>query len=154
MGGESRYGVKAPRVVYEVFDEEVVVLDLESGSYYSLRASAAWIFQAAAGGASRTEIAATFVRGDDDRGHADRADMPATVGAFLDSLVSEGLLVPQPANGGPPARLDPPGDAGPFTPPQFEKFTDMQDLLLLDPIHDVDETGWPRAATKAGGTPK
>ena len=25
----------------------------------------------------------------------------------------------------------------------FERFTDMQDLLLLDPIHDVDETGWP-----------
>jgi hypothetical protein len=22
-------------------------------------------------------------------------------------------------------------------------YEDMQDLLLLDPIHDVDETGWP-----------
>lgn len=150
MGGESRYGVKAPRVVYEVFDEEVVVLDLESGSYYSLRASAAWIFQAAAGGASSGAIASAF----SSRRNHDGADMHAAVGAFLDSLVSEGLLVPQPETATPPARLDLPGDAGPFTPPRFEKFTDMQDLLLLDPIHDVDETGWPRAATKAGGTPK
>jgi hypothetical protein len=26
----------------------------------------------------------------------------------------------------------------------FERFTDMGDLLLLDPVHDVeDEKGWP-----------
>lgn len=74
MGGESRYGVKAPRVVYEVFDEEVVVLDLESGSYYSLRASAAWIFQAAAGGASSGAIAAAFA----SRGNDDPADVHAS----------------------------------------------------------------------------
>ena len=154
MGGESRYGVEAPRVVYETFDDEVVVLDLESGSYYSLRATAAWIFRAAAGGASRTAIAAAFAPGPEDRGNGDFADVHAAVGAFLDSLVAEGLLVPRPGTATSPAGLDPSGDAGPFTPPRLEKFTDMQDLLLLDPIHDVDETGWPRAAAKAGGTPK
>ncbi len=30
-----------------------------------------------------------------------------------------------------------------FTNPVLEKFTDMADLLLLDPIHEVDESGWP-----------
>jgi hypothetical protein len=25
----------------------------------------------------------------------------------------------------------------------LHKYTDMEELLLLDPIHDVDETGWP-----------
>jgi hypothetical protein len=25
---------------------------------------------------------------------------------------------------------------------------DMQDLLLLDPIHDVDEVGWPTPAAR------
>jgi len=145
-----RFAVKAPRVVYEVFDGEVVVLDLESGSYYSLRASAAWIFQAAARGASSGAIAAAFSPG----GYGDPADARAVVAAFLDSLVTEGLLVAQSESATPPALLDLPGDAGPFTVPGFEKFTDMQDLLLLDPIHDVDETGWPRAATKAGDTLK
>jgi len=24
-----------------------------------------------------------------------------------------------------------------------EKYTDMQDLVLLDPVHEVDERGWP-----------
>jgi hypothetical protein len=30
-----------------------------------------------------------------------------------------------------------------FVAPVLHKHTDMQDLLLLDPIHEVDETGWP-----------
>lgn len=32
-------------------------------------------------------------------------------------------------------------DRLPFTPLVLEKFTDMADLLLLDPIHDVDDAG-------------
>jgi hypothetical protein len=30
-----------------------------------------------------------------------------------------------------------------FMPPELFKYTDMQDVLLLDPIHDVDVKGWP-----------
>jgi hypothetical protein len=26
----------------------------------------------------------------------------------------------------------------------FEKYTDMESLLMADPIHEVDEFGWPR----------
>ena len=28
------------------------------------------------------------------------------------------------------------------------KYTDMQELLLLDPIHEVDATGWPEIEPK------
>ena len=28
-------------------------------------------------------------------------------------------------------------------PPVLNKYTDMQDLLLIDPIHDVEAHGWP-----------
>ncbi len=32
----------------------------------------------------------------------------------------------------------------------MNKYTDMQDLLLLDPIHEVDETkGWPTRDPKS-----
>lgn len=26
----------------------------------------------------------------------------------------------------------------------FERFTDLEEMLTADPIHDVDERGWPR----------
>ena len=33
---------------------------------------------------------------------------------------------------------------GPYSSPQLEKYEDMQELITLDPIHEVnDEAGWP-----------
>ena len=32
-----------------------------------------------------------------------------------------------------------------YAAPKLATYSDLQDLLLLDPIHDVDETGWPAA---------
>lgn len=32
-----------------------------------------------------------------------------------------------------------------FEVPVLHKYTDMEDLLLLDPIHEVDDEGWPVA---------
>ena len=32
-----------------------------------------------------------------------------------------------------------------FQTPTLNADSDMEDLLLLDPIHDVDEKGWPQA---------
>ena len=31
----------------------------------------------------------------------------------------------------------------PFVSPSLNGYSDMRDLLLIDPIHDVDEGGWP-----------
>ncbi len=42
--------------------------------------------------------------------------------------------------------FSPPAIQGAFAPPRLQRYTDMQDLLLLDPIHDVDEVGWPVAS--------
>jgi hypothetical protein len=33
----------------------------------------------------------------------------------------------------------------------LERYTDMQELLLLDPIHDVDESGWPHRKVPGKG---
>ena len=65
----------------------------------------------------------------------------------LRSLEAESLIRSS-ANGAsasPPAPGASDGAAlGAFAPPAFEKFTDMEELLLLDPIHEVGDTGWPR----------
>jgi hypothetical protein len=36
-------------------------------------------------------------------------------------------------------------------PPVLERYTDMQELLFLDPIHDVDESGWPHRKVEGEG---
>jgi hypothetical protein len=32
---------------------------------------------------------------------------------------------------------------GSFSKPLLEKFDDMSELIMLDPVHDVTEHGWP-----------
>ena len=52
----------------------------------------------------------------------------------MDDINGEPLRGPVPmASGGLP----------PFEPPTLSKYKDMQDMLLLDPVHDVEEAGWP-----------
>ena len=42
------------------------------------------------------------------------------------------------------------GAARAFRAPVLQKFTDMQEMLLLDPIHDVDARGWPHQKSDDG----
>jgi hypothetical protein len=64
----------------------------------------------------------------------------ADVVAFLAELEAEGLLLD--GNGDGPAPGSPAPGPGHVTL-VLHRYTDMQDLIVLDPIHDVDETGWP-----------
>ena len=69
--------------------------------------------------------------------------------SFCAELEREGLIVsldgtadsdPEPS-----FDLPQPNNGQVFSPPVVEKYTDMQDLVLLDPVHEVDERGWPHA---------
>ena len=143
MSSEARYEVNKPEVVDESVDGEALIVHLGTGAYYSARgtADAAWTWFAA--GASATEVAEAL---------ADGAGVDAAgqaVRAFLDDILAEGLMRPRST---PPAAM-PVHAPGPFSAPLLEKFTDMQDLLLLDPIHDVDDAqGWPNARPAVPGS--
>ena len=124
--------INSPAVNHQSIDGEVVAINLATGAYYSLRNLAAAIWERIDAGrlpdAILAEVATLY--GEDAR--------PA-VEKFLDQLADEGLLV----HGRHAASITPAPLPATFGPPVFEKFTDMQDLLLLDPIHEVDEIGWP-----------
>jgi hypothetical protein len=138
-----RFQVNSPNVIHETIEGEVIVIDLKSGTYYSLREAGATVWQAVEQGASEEEIqAALEVRYE---GHSD--DMRDAVRRLLDELESEGLIRLDDGTAGAPAQLaltdDPPV---PFRAPVLEKHTDMQDLILIDPVHEVGTRGWPQAA--------
>jgi hypothetical protein len=132
-----------PQVIHETIDGETIIIDLVSGTYYSLQGTGPEIWNRLAGGQSATRIVDGLAPG-----HAgDRAEVEAAVAAFLRELESEQLIAPAESNGnGMAAEADGAEAAGPFAPPKLEKYTDMQDIILLDPVHKVDDRGWPHAA--------
>ena len=131
------YRTDVPNTASELFDGEVVIAHYGSGHYYSVSQGGALIWQGLRCGLSVAEIIDWLT------GHfeADAATIRAQVEAFLARLGEEGLLIEA---GAPKEIVVPPTVAiEAWREPVFERFDDLQELLLLDPVHDVTEAGWP-----------
>ena len=142
-----RFTIKSPQVIHETVDAEAVIVNLETGHYYMLKETGERIWAALARGASVRDIVAELGGADDGVDGA----LEATVSTFLRELLAEGLIVPAPDAAGEPRAAGAPALARPGTPvaaPVLEKFQDMKELILLDPVHEVHEDlGWPHPRT-------
>jgi hypothetical protein len=133
------------QIAYENFvDSETLAINLGTGTYYSMRGSSSRLWNLIVAGVPSASIVAEFKNADDTDPNA----VEVAVEEFLDRLVAEQLIAPV-STAAEEAAAVVPGPAtapGPFEPFNLDVFTDMEDLLLLDPIHDVDDAGWPLAA--------
>jgi hypothetical protein len=141
--GEGGLRVNTPHVIHETIDGEVIVINLASGNYYSVKGAGAdvWdVIQSSPGANEGTIVDAIAGRFDEPRDAVE----PEIVG-FLEQLRREELVAA--SEDGVVVSIPPSNGAGngarAFERPLLEKYTDMQDLVLLDPVHEVDATGWP-----------
>lgn len=135
------YRIASPQITSEIVDGEVMIINLKNGHYFNLNGSCIEIWGLVQDGASRDKILSRLSRSYS----ADREVLAAELDRLLAELQKEELIglfsgedPPAQAAGAPAAPL-------PFVAPVLTKFSDMQELLLLDPIHDVDDAGWPQA---------
>jgi coenzyme PQQ synthesis protein D (PqqD) len=143
----SGFCVSSANIHSQKFDDEVVIIDTASGVYFSLRGSAVDVWSLIEANGSRASIAAALAA----RYDSDQAAIGAAVEHCLSQFVAHGLIRKTTSHDA--AKLDSfkNGARQPFVEPLIEHFTDMQDLLLLDPVHDVSEGGWPLTEPKAAG---
>jgi hypothetical protein len=142
MEGTQQFTVDRERVVHETIDGETILVQLETGNYYSLRGTAVEMWSLIESGHSIEEITAQLRQ----RYDAQDEELKAATQSLVDALAAEQLIERFTSTNGDAApryavALDEPNGA--FAQPQFEKFTDMQGFLLLDPIHETDSSGWP-----------
>jgi hypothetical protein len=118
----TTFTIPVTRVISEVLDGEAIIIDSMSGAYFTLDADGTAVWTKLQDGAI------------DAAGLAAGAGLAADrVQDVMAELVAAGLVT---ADGDAPAGRD--GARSVLT-----KYTDMEELLLLDPIHDVDSAGWP-----------
>lgn len=141
VNSTARFEVNDPHVVAEIVDDEVVAVDLRSGCYYSLTLTASFIWIALTAGKTFSETLQA-VKTAYDQPEENLADV---LEAFIKKLVDEGLLRLSGRDvsaGALPARAH----RAVYQTPVLEKFTDMKEFLLVDPIHEVNVRGWPHKA--------
>ncbi|HRE02773.1 MAG TPA: PqqD family protein [Ilumatobacteraceae bacterium] len=135
-----RHRIAHGEIAHERVDDEVIAVDLTTGAYYSLRGAGADTWDLLVGGADEAEVVATLRA----RYEIIGGDVEADVDAFVRDLLAAGLLAGDDAVSEatrPPLPTLASGTT--YTRPTLEAYDDMQGLLLLDPIHEVDEAGWP-----------
>ena len=140
-------------ILFEDFDDEIVAINLKSGYYYSINGSGILIWELLTKSFSPRQIIKIHTNafpGTD-------AEFEQSIKDFITELESEGILV-QSGEEDEDAEIS--EDfvqkiklKNKIIPklPVFEKYTDQQELLLLDPIHEVSDIGWP---DKKGDSPE
>jgi hypothetical protein len=125
------------KISARTFEDEIVAAHFSTGVYYSFRDSAAEIWYGLMAGVPSERVAELV------GAHSELA--PAAFARAMDDfiLALEGeLLIKQGSAAADPSWQPRPPNA-PFVAPVYERFTDMEELLLLDPVHDVGMTGLP-----------
>jgi len=136
----QKYRVDTENIMHETIDGEVVIVNLETGTYYAFDGAGEFIWDRLSGdGAELDQLVdaacASYL------GSAE--DISAGVTRFFNALQKEQMLVAAdtvantaPAVADQAVRVE-------FQLPKLNIYTDMEALLLADPIHEVESDGWP-----------
>ncbi|HXZ79271.1 MAG TPA: PqqD family protein [Terriglobales bacterium] len=140
MNLSTQFRVNTPNVTHETIDGETVIVNLVSGNYYSLQGTGVLIWLLVERGFS-VEAVIDWLK---HRYPSKASEIEPCVLSLLGQLSEEDLIVPGAVpSSTPEAPSMNESVEGRFEPQALQKFTDMQELLLLDPIHEVDSAGWP-----------
>ena len=133
---QARFKINNPNVVHQVIGGETILINLQKGHYHSLDKSGTWVLQFVEKGASAEQICAAIAGTCGT--HAER--LHGEVTQFLSELAAGELILPDARKDAPASiRLDAPDPGFQFKTPLLQTFTDMEEFLLLDPIHYEEE---------------
>ena len=137
-----RYSIDAKNISHERLEDEVIIINLARGAYYSGSGPAADVWTLISQGASVEEATALL-----SAAYAHDAELVRTdVEHCVATMVAREIIQSDEAPSRPKAELALPEAArNGWTQPNFDECMDMWDLIQLDPIHDVGEAGWPFA---------
>lgn len=144
----KRFRINSPKVVHDSIDNEVIIIEFESGNYYSLNQSGSDIWKLIHKESSIKEIFDNLSAKYQTNSHT----IEEKLWPFLNELKNENLIIEIENKDQKTSKKlsikqnnNKKTDKTDFEIPILQKYSDMQDLLLLDPIHEVDEKGWPIA---------
>jgi hypothetical protein len=135
--------VREESVSMERLDGETILINFDTGQYFSFQGSSAdvlWLVQSG--------VDATYwpeVLQDAFPGLQWDETVETEVRSFLNGLVEVGVIEATTESGGPGDPLPEDYLRGAWSAPSVFANDDLADLLVIDPIHDTSEDGWPQS---------
>lgn len=133
------YTINTPNIASETVDQETVIINFATGLYYHTDRAGSLIWQLLENGASLDIIVECLLISYS----GDSTEITKAVSSFITTLECESLIVPLKEDAATPhcASTEQSTDRIPFSQPALTTYTDMAELLLLDPVHEVEDRG-------------
>jgi hypothetical protein len=143
----QRFLANENEVAAKVIDGEVIIINLSNGMYYSMDKVGADVWLLIAAGHSIDEISSILSK----RYDVDQETVASGIDPLADQLLEEQLIVANDAATAPEGEVELESVNGAvYETPAFNKYSDMGDVLALDPpLPQLEEEPWSGEETKA-----
>lgn len=115
-----KYYTLNPRFIADIFDETIIIANLDSGIYYTISGAICNVF-------TDFNLEKSKV--------LELVSSKLDIKDVFDQLIEEQIIIESTNS----IELDLKGLKEPKGESKLKKFDDLQDLLVLDPIHEIDE---------------
>ena len=141
MDQSSNWRLREESISLERLDGETILINFDSGEYFSFRGSAADILWLIDMGVDRSHwsviLASAFPNLLFDH------EIALQVEDFLQHLLEANVIIASSTGGIGDVTLPDDYKRDTWSRPTVDAINDLADLLVIDPIHDVGDDGWP-----------
>ncbi|MBN3039542.1 MAG: PqqD family protein [Candidatus Omnitrophica bacterium] len=141
--------INQPTVIYKILGDEAVLINYENGKYYWVEKIAASLLSSLEQGIYEIDSLGERLS---NRYNIKGIDISKDINDFIEQLRAESLIVDDDniISNSRPASESPnqPLEKLPYEKPILHVFDDMQELIKLDPVHEIDGRGWPHLMDK------
>lgn len=132
------YKLNEEKMFYDMAEGQAIVINFTSGMYYGTSSLGSVVLDALMNGASKESVLAAV-----QALPGCPADMDARLDDFIAQLLEKEVIVSVDGAGTEAPAMDAGALQDGFVL-TVDEFAEVQDLILADPVHDVDvEMGWP-----------
>lgn len=136
----QNYVINEANISHDRLEGEVIIVDLSSGSYFSTSLVGADIWTLVSSKVDKNKII-------EELSNIYKLDILETknqIECFITELINNNLIKEVDLNEDFPINLPQDIVRLKWENPRLEKYTDMWDLIKMDPIHETDtDIGWP-----------
>ncbi len=139
MNEDIFYHVNTSKTVNETLEGETIIINLETGNYYSMNKTGSILWNKIEANYSLSQILAFF----EEQYSASSETIKKSILDLISFLKADDLILETKGKAKPVSLEKANGKKEAFVAPVIELYEDMKEMLLADPIHDVGEVGWP-----------